>query len=46
MNTTRKMNPAVLNLLLRDYNNPASRTYKSPLVGRVIEEQMKLRKEG
>jgi hypothetical protein len=46
MNTTRKMNPVVLTALLRHYNNPASQTYRSPLVGRVIAEQMKLRKEG
>jgi hypothetical protein len=34
------MNRCILLALLRDYNNPASKTYRSPIIARVIAEQM------
>lgn len=34
------MNRNILLALLRDYNNPASKTYRSPIVARVIAEQL------
>lgn len=37
------MNPIIFKALLREYNNPASREYRSPLIARVITEEMQKR---